>query len=161
MNQVSNQTIPAHLSQEKVRSIQPKFIVGGLLLLGLVVLMAYATVTTGAYYRTVDEVVSNSETLIGQRVRVNGLVVAESEDWNAQEIVLRFSIHDENDADGLGYHLPIVFHGPRPDNFHRAASAIVEGELLADGTFQADELLLKCPSRYEETPEEIRVKATG
>ena len=55
--------------------------------------------------------------------------------------------------------MPIVFYGPRPDNFQRAASAIIEGELLPDGSFQAETLLLKCPSRYEEEPEEIYVEA--
>ncbi|MGL4649226.1 MAG: cytochrome c maturation protein CcmE, partial [Caldilineaceae bacterium] len=50
--------------------------------------------------------------------------------------------------------------GPRPDNFQRAAEAIIEGELLANGDFQADTLLLKCPSRYEEDPEEVFVQST-
>ncbi|MFN3332862.1 MAG: cytochrome c maturation protein CcmE [Caldilinea sp.] len=35
----------------------------------------------------------------------------------------------------------------------------MEGELLPDGTFQAETLLLKCPSRYEEEPEEVYVEA--
>jgi cytochrome c-type biogenesis protein CcmE len=92
--------------------------------------------------------------MIGERVRVSGAVVADSEDWNAREVTLRFAIHDENNAQ-----LPILFYGPRPDNFARAAEAIIEGELLADGSFKADTLLLKCPSRYEEEPEEIFVEA--
>jgi cytochrome c-type biogenesis protein CcmE len=86
---------------------------------------------------------------------VSGTVVDGSEDWNAKEITLRFSISDEE-----GAQLPIVFYGPRPDNFQRAASAIIEGELLADGSFQADTLLLKCPSRYEEEPEEVFAEST-
>jgi len=70
-------------------------------------------------------------------------------------MTLKFSIMDEG-----GDQLPIVFYGPRPDNFQRAASAIVEGELLPNGTFEAETLLLKCPSRYEEEPEEIFVEST-
>ena len=104
---------------------------------------------------TVDEVRAGSTTLVGERVRVNGAVVAGSEDWNAQEITLRFAISDEHS----NQQLPIVFYGPRPDNFQRAASAIVEGQLLPDGTFKAETLLLKCPSRYEEDPEEVFVTA--
>jgi cytochrome c-type biogenesis protein CcmE len=37
-----------------------------------------------------------------------------------------------------------------PDLLTHEAQAIVTGELGADGVFYASELLLKCPSRYEE-----------
>ena len=145
------QAIPADLDERRVGSKNLKFIIGGALVVGLiVVLIVQATVSTGAYYLTVSELHQRVPGIYGERVRVSGTVVDDSEDWNAQEVTLRFAISDED-----GAQLPIVFYGPRPDNFQRAASAIIEGELLADGNFQADTLLLKCPSRYEEEPEEI------
>ncbi|HXF64657.1 MAG TPA: cytochrome c maturation protein CcmE [Caldilineaceae bacterium] len=150
------QAIPADLATRKAANKNFKFIVGGLLIIGLViVLIVQATISTGAYYLTVSELHQKTPAIIGERVRVSGAVVEGSEDWNAQEITLRFAISDES-----GEQLPIVFYGPRPDNFQRAAEAIIEGKLLPDGTFQADTLLLKCPSRYEEEPEEIFVEAT-
>ncbi len=156
---IQSSPIPLRLGEKKAAQFNVRFIVGGVLLLAfvsfLVFQMVRATTTTGAYFMTVNEVLAEPN-LQGQRVRVNGNVVAESEDWNAQEITLRFAISDE----GSTKQLPIVFYGPRPDNFQRAASAIVEGELLADGTFQADTLLLKCPSRYEEEPSEVFAKST-
>lgn len=164
MEQISSPTIPAHLGEERRSAVNPKFIVGGVLLLVLAGLLVWATATTGAYYMTVDEVLEAGPSIYGERVRVNGLVTEGSEDWNAQEVTLRFAIHDEDSAKEVVNatelsQLPIVFYGPRPDNFQRAASAIIEGELLPDGTFKADTLLLKCPSRYEEEPEEIFVKS--
>lgn len=150
------QAIPADLATRKAANKNLKFIIGGCLVIALVVvLIIQATVSTGAYYLTVSELNAKGTAIIGERVRVSGAVVEGSEDWNAQEITLRFAIHDEN-----GEQLPIVFYGPRPDNFQRAAEAIIEGELMADGSFQADTLLLKCPSRYEEEPEEIFVEST-
>ncbi len=151
--------IPAYLGETKRRSLNVRFLVGGIMLLALVGYLGFtmvrATTTTGAYYMTVAELHGEGAAIVGQRVRVNGNVVEGSEDWNAQEITLRFTIADE-----AGDELPIVFYGPRPDNFQRAASAIVEGALLPSGAFQADTLLLKCPSRYEEEPEEVFVEAT-
>jgi cytochrome c-type biogenesis protein CcmE len=158
MAQTLNQaaTIPSDLAARSNANKNLKFIIGGLLLLGVVAaLIIQATISTGAYYMTVSELNVAGPQLVGERVRVNGNVVDGSEDWNAREITLRFSITDES-----GQQLPIVFYGPRPDNFQRAASAIVEGQLLADGSFQADSLLLKCPSRYEEEPEEVYVEST-
>jgi cytochrome c-type biogenesis protein CcmE len=151
--------IPTYLSEEKPRRLNLRFIAGGLLLLGFVGFLAFqmvqATTTTGAYYMTVGELHEETPGIIGERVRVNGAVVDGTEDWNPKEMTLKFSIADEN-----GDILPIVFYGPRPDNFQRAASAIVEGELLPDGAFEANTLLLKCPSRYEEEPEEIFVESS-
>lgn len=157
MTQMVNQAqaIPAELAQRKAANKNLKFIIGGLLVIGLViVLIVQATMTTGAYYLTVSELEAKGFEMVGERVRVSGAVVEGSEVWQAKEMTLSFAITDED-----GSQLPIVFYGPRPDNFQRAAEAIVEGELLADGTFKANTLLLKCPSRYEEEPEEIFVEA--
>ena len=158
MTQLVNQaqTIPIDLGTGRTANKNLKFLIGGGLVIALVVtLIVQATMSTGAYYLTVTELNAQQATLVGERVRVSGAVVADSEDWNAQEVTLRFAIHDES-----GAQLPIVFYGPRPDNFQRAAEAIVEGHLLADGSFKADTLLLKCPSRYEEDPEEIFVQSS-
>lgn len=131
------------------------FFAGGGLIILIVGLMIYSTVMTGAYYLTVGEVNDRAGELMGERIRVSGEVVDDSENWNAREVTLKFSITDET-----GEILPITFYGPRPDNFQRAASAIIEGELNADGTFHAETLLLKCPSRYDEEPEEIFAQST-
>lgn len=150
------QAIPVDLAERQGANKNLKFIIGGLLIIGLViVLIVQATMSTGAYYMTVSELNREGSGIVGERVRVSGSVVEGSEDWNAREVTLRFAISDED-----GSQLPILFYGPRPDNFQRAASAIVEGKLLPDGSFQADTLLLKCPSRYEEEPEEIFVEST-
>jgi cytochrome c-type biogenesis protein CcmE len=151
--------IPTEIGTRSRSKLNTKYLVGGGLLMLFVGFLAFqmiqATITTGAYYMTVAEVQSKAADLAGQRIRVNGNVVAGSEDWNAKEITLKFSIADESGAGQL----PIVFYGPRPDNFSRAASAIIEGKLQPDGSFLAETLLLKCPSRYEEEPEEVYVKS--
>jgi cytochrome c-type biogenesis protein CcmE len=46
--------------------------------------------------------------------------------------------------------LKVVYHGPRPDLLKDEAQAIMTGQLGSDGVFQANELLLKCPTRYQE-----------
>lgn len=144
--------IPAILAHRR-RGLRPQFLVAGILLVGVILaLMTYGLMTAKAFWLTVDEVKEGGSSLLSQRLRVNGVVVAGSEDWNPSEVTLRFAIEDE---DNPGQQLSVVHYQPRPDNFQRAASVIVEGELLEDGTFLADQLLLKCPSRYEEEPQEI------
>lgn len=156
---IQRPAIPNYLGERSASRYNNKFIAGALIILAFVGFLGFqivqATRTTGAYYMTVGEVQAEAARVAGQRVRVNGNVVEGTENWDAEAVTLKFSIQDES-----GHMLPIVFYGPRPDNFQRAASAIVEGELKPDGSFQADQLLLKCPSRYDEVPDqEIVVKA--
>ena len=98
MAQLTNQAqaIPSDLAEQRSGRSNLKFIVGGLLLIAVVIaLIVQATMSTGAYYMTVNEVRSGAANLVGQRIRVNGAVVPGSENWNAQEITLRFAISDE------------------------------------------------------------------
>jgi cytochrome c-type biogenesis protein CcmE len=46
--------------------------------------------------------------------------------------------------------ISVVYNGPKPDLLRGEAQAIMTGRLGEDGIFYADELLLKCPTRYEE-----------
>ncbi len=148
--------IPAHLARKR-SGLKPQFLVAGLLLVGVIVsLMVYGLTTATAYWLTVDEVQQRGSALVSQRLRVNGVVVDGSEDWNPAEVTLRFRIQDEENPN---QQLEVVFYDSRPDNFQRAASVIATGELLPSGVFQADDLLLKCPSRYEEAPEDILLQA--
>ncbi|MBM4460566.1 MAG: cytochrome c maturation protein CcmE [Chloroflexi bacterium] len=136
---------------------QIKFIVGGIVILLLIVyLISNAIATSGAYYRSVSEVVAQQEFLAGKNLRVSGDVVPGSITYNAAALDLNFKIADPKDASKL---LAIRFHGVKPDQIDReGSSAIVEGSLRGDGVVEANSLMLKCPSRYEEY-EEIKVQA--
>ena len=43
-----------------------------------------------------------------------------------------------------------IYIGPKPDLLRDEAQAIMTGHIGEDGVFYADELLLKCPTKYEE-----------
>jgi cytochrome c-type biogenesis protein CcmE len=51
----------------------------------------------------------------------------------------------------------VVYVGVKPDLMRNEAQAIMTGHLGADGIFYAEELLLKCPTKYEEAvPEQAQ-----
>lgn len=77
-------------------------------------------------------------------VRVSGLVVGETIDWDPQQLILRFEIADD------GGSLPVLYKGVRPDMFRDGAQAVIEGKYSSGGVFEASTLLLKCPSKYAE-----------
>ena len=147
-------TVSSNSASKKI-----KFIIGGVAILALIVYLIVSAVSSaGAYDREVSEVLAQQSTLSGKSLRVSGNVVLESIQYDAPTLSLSFKISDPKDA---SQQLPIHFHGVQPDQIGReGASAIVEGKLLPNGTVEANNLLLKCPSRYEEyEQEEIKVEA--
>lgn len=46
--------------------------------------------------------------------------------------------------------LDVIYDGVKPDLLQHKAQPIIRGHLAEDGHFSADEIRLKCPSRYEE-----------
>ena len=44
--------------------------------------------------------------------------------------------------------LPVVYHGVIPGNFDQATSIVAIGR-YQDGVFAAEQLLVKCPSKYQ------------
>jgi len=49
----------------------------------------------------------------------------------------------------VGESMPVMFTGIVPDTFEDDAEVIVTGRLAANGTFEGQELVAKCPSKYE------------
>ena len=116
-----------------------------MLIAGLLLCLALAC--TGlqgcTYYHTISEIKQQGDSAYGQDVRVAGTVAADSVQRDAVQLILRFTI-DDGQQD-----LPVVYEGIVPDAFSAGGDVVVEGELGPDGVFQASELLVRCPSKYE------------
>jgi cytochrome c-type biogenesis protein CcmE len=147
-----------------------KFVIGGLLIVAAVVyLIVSSTQAAAQYYLTIDELIGKSGTLGDRDIKVSGAVVGESIAYDAKTLTLRFTaVNVPADLDEIeqGGGLAEVLHqavldenasrieveyiGPKPDLLRHEAQAIVTGRMDEDGVFHASELLLKCPTRYEE-----------
>ncbi|MCP5062974.1 MAG: cytochrome c maturation protein CcmE [Ignavibacteriae bacterium] len=53
-------------------------------------------------------------------------------------------------VDHLGNEMKVTYDGAIPNNFESATSVVVTGK-YTNGSFHADDILTKCPSKYEET----------
>ena len=141
-----------------------KFLIGGILILAAVGYLVVSGMASGArYYITIDQLTSNPS-YIGQEVRVSGAVIGDSIHYDAENLIMDFTVvnvaepydnlalalHEAvSDPNASRIHVHIVDQ-PKPDLLQDEAQAILTGKLNADGTFNASELLLKCPSRFEE-----------
>jgi cytochrome c-type biogenesis protein CcmE len=101
---------------------------------------------SAAYYRTVQET-AEDQALVGERVKVGGSVVTGS--WDRKSNPMTFAIRDEADIEGEGPTVTVVYNGSVPSTFGDGVVAIVTGELDNTKTIAADEMITKCPSKYE------------
>jgi cytochrome c-type biogenesis protein CcmE len=153
-----------------------KFLIGGLLIIAAIIyLIVSSTQASAQYYMTIDELMAKKAEVADRDLRISGAVEGSTIQYDAQSLTLEFTIVNVpadmqaiEDAGGLAAvlhqavtdptatRLPVVYEGPMPDLMRDEAQAIVTGRLGADGVFHAEELLLKCPTRYEE---EVPVQA--
>jgi cytochrome c-type biogenesis protein CcmE len=59
------------------------------------------------------------------------------------------TIREENDSAGTGPTLKVVYSGTAPNTFGDGVVAIVTGTIDAKKVVQANEMITKCPSKYE------------
>jgi len=146
------------------------FIGGGLILAAIVYLIISNTQASAQYFLTVDELVARGNSLADREVRISGAVIGESIVYDAQTLTLTFDIahvpgdNKEKKAEGglasalhaavndpARQRLHVVYEGVKPDLLQHEAQAIMTGRIGEDGVFYAQELLLKCPTKYEES----------
>jgi len=96
-----------------------------------------------AYYLTIEEVLAKGDSIYGDPLRVSGKVIGDSVQWDPEKVLLKFKVQEN------GKTLSVVHNGVRPDNFDDGQGVILEGTLREDGVFQADSILVQCPSKYE------------
>jgi len=146
-----------------------KFIIGGLLIVAAIVYLIYSSTAASAqYFLTVEEVALQGDEVYNRDLRISGAVIGDTIEYDPQTLTLKFTVAhipgDNAEIEEQGG-LAIVLHqavenpnallqvehnGPIPDLLQNEAQAIMTGRLGEDGVFYADELLLKCPTKYEE-----------
>ena len=153
-----------------------KFIIGGLLILAAVVyLITSSTQAAAEYFMTVDEIKAQGNDVIDRNLRLSGAVIGDTIQYDPQTLTLTFEVahvpgdNAEIEAEGglaavlhaavidpARARIKVVYVGVMPDLLRNEAQAIMTGRLGADGIFYAEELLLKCPTKYEEAvPQQV------
>ncbi len=150
-------------------SVRAKFATVGAVIIGVMAVMLLgATMTSGRFFISVNDVISRPE-LVGKSVRMTGAVIGSTIHFDAETQTISFTVAHVTDKfseleqlGGLARALHLAVHDPNanrvqivvrnqamPDLLQDEAQAIMTGKLGSDGIFYADELQLKCPSKYE------------
>lgn len=127
------------------------------------------------YFMTIGELLDIKDTMLEKQVRISGAVIGDTIQWDGATGKLTFYMADVpadyaqvEEQGGLAEvlknavndpnrrRIQVVYTGVKPDLLRNMSQAIIVGKLDQEGTFQAEEILLECPSRYEEAvPDQV------
>ena len=94
-----------------------------------------------SFYYDVGEFVEKADSLNGKVVNVNGTIAKGSTLWEPEKARLTFKLADKNAS------ITVVSNEGMPGNYKEGIPAVVTG-YFANGTFVANQVVTKCPSKY-------------
>ncbi len=135
-------------TSESTRSRRsPRLLIIVLVAMGTIGYLIYTSISANSmYFLTVGELQQKGASVYGEQVRVYGKVTPGTPKYEDGGL-LRFNAR----ADGA--EMKVVYDGVVPDIFKDDVEVIVTGRYNANGVFEADELLAKCPSKFESAGE--------
>ncbi|NOX36014.1 MAG: cytochrome c maturation protein CcmE [Calditrichaeota bacterium] len=118
--------------------MRPKYIVGiGIIL----VFIAFAGLKLKQSFTPYVSLQEAKRT--GGVVQVKGTRIPGSERYDYEKKVFIFEMKDTT-----GEVFKVVYHGVKPSNFEQAMEVVAIGA-YRNGVFEANQLLIKCPSKYQ------------
>jgi cytochrome c-type biogenesis protein CcmE len=127
--------------------------IGKVILTGVLVLagggfLVYSSLDDAQYYEMVDKVVEEPGRWVDKDLKIHGYVQAGSiVEEKLDGGVRRTFVLERN-----GKRITVRFSGVKVDNLKDRAEVVAQGRLVELGDrleFQAQELMAKCPSKYE------------
>jgi cytochrome c-type biogenesis protein CcmE len=105
------------------------------------------------YFLTPSELMAKGESAHGKPVRLGGMVVPGSVQWDAEAIELKFRMTDNKTQ------MDVHSEKAPPQMFREGQGVIVEGKLTRAGVFESSSLMVKHSNEYKapehaEKPEE-------
>ncbi|CAI8452767.1 MAG: cytochrome c maturation protein CcmE [Schleiferiaceae bacterium] len=116
------------------------------IIIAIAVLIGYTLVRLGnsSTYSSFDQATAK----IGEKTTVIGyLNLEESMDFNPKTVQFSFTAKDKN-----GNESRVIYNQPKPQDFERSEEITMTG-YATDTAFIATDILMKCPSKYNEQNE--------
>jgi cytochrome c-type biogenesis protein CcmE len=134
------------------------FVAGGVIALAVAYLVTMGLQGTTVYFLSVSELQAKGPAAQNQLFRVSGNLVPGTLAKDTSGLGIQFLI-----ADPTSTPLTVEYHGGQvPDIIGDNIEIVAEGKMDTQGTFVANSVLAKCPSRLENAaPEEHDYQANG
>ncbi|GAB4401278.1 MAG: cytochrome c maturation protein CcmE [Microscillaceae bacterium] len=125
----------------------------GIVVIAIAVSMLVATVGDASQYVNFDQAFQMAQNGNTTKIHVVGQLKKDPEGR-----ILEVSYNPEKDPNLFTFTLvdankraeTVVYHSPKPADFERSEQVVVVGN-VQNGKFVAEKILMKCPSKYQET----------
>ncbi|MBH24286.1 MAG: hypothetical protein CMH57_07540 [Myxococcales bacterium] len=136
--------LPEHDSARHGKGMSWWMVLGLLLSVGAVLYVILGVEDDAVYAYTVDQAISQQGDLEGKMFRVKGLVQEGTILNKPGTLNTRFDlIHNDKT-------ITVAYDKPLPDTFKAGIEVLAEGRLQPDGVLKANDVIAKCPSKYED-----------
>src|SRR5690242_11435021 len=116
------------------------WIAGGVAALGIAAALVLSAFNKNLVFFFTPSQVAANEAPVGRTFRIGGMVVPGS--LKREGVEVRFVVTD------TAKDLPVVYRGQLPDLFKEGKGVVAQGQLGANGVFQAREVLAKHDENY-------------
>jgi len=121
--------------------MKPRVLIGALLIVGFTSLLMWNFGNSIGSYVTFEQAADT-----GKRVHVVGHWEKDKpHGFDNRKMIFSFYMTDES-----GKSIRVQYNKPKPNNFEDAESLVVIGQ-MKNGVFMSDDMLVKCPSKYNDS----------
>jgi cytochrome c-type biogenesis protein CcmE len=148
-----------------MKSSGKRFIIGGAVIVGALVALVWTGMNAATLRAVPVHEVRNADktenSFVGQRLRLVGFVghdpirreAVQTPDGTVE--IAHFLVEDK------GKTVQVAFRDALPDTFRAGGPVQVDGKYTAPGRIEAEHVLTKCPSKYEEVKADPKKKGTS
>lgn len=122
--------------------MKPKIIIGVISIVAFTSLLMYNFGNSISTYVNFEEAENRSVSHV-----IGTWDSSEAHGFSMEAMNFSFYMKDQD-----GNSRRVVYPRPKPNNFEQATQLVVIGE-MRNSVFHANEMLMKCPSKYNENPE--------
>lgn len=99
------------------------------------------------YYWKPSEMLAQGDKAVGATIRLGGVVVPGSVQWNGEHTSLTFQVADSHDPTAAK--VSVVAHETPPQMFREGIGVVVEGTMQKDQVFKTNRLMVNHSNEYK------------
>lgn len=127
-------------------TVKKKIILGTAIVLGAICYLVLSGFSDIKIHVQMEDLINSGEKYRDTYVQTEGTVLGETIQWDAPKVELTFTVAGKLNS---AVTMPVMYKRVIPENFQNTTEVMVGGYYTPEGVFQAEEMITKCPSKYE------------
>ena len=120
-------------------------------IIGIAVIVVFIAWGAMSFFETTIQYVPIEKAAVSPRtVQVLGKIDFATTHYNEDSTRLEMEVYDAEASDPrTAERMKVHYYGVVPGNFEQATSVVLKGKAGENGCFEAEQMLVKCPSKYQ------------